>query len=163
DSMQSDVNVDAMRSQNDFTTTTNIEMSTVPTGRTAPGWWLIAIVTTSGFAGLGYEIVWTRQLSLALGTEMMAVLGSIAGLCAGPALGAFTPDGLIRRASSPRYVYAILEAVIGIWGLVAIWLLPATGRMLAPLLGTTPAPVLLWATSFALPTLALLPATVAMG
>ena len=34
---------------------------------------------------------------------------------------------------------------------------------LAPLLGTEPAPALLWATSFALPMLVLLPATVAMG
>ncbi|WGS02864.1 spermidine synthase [Bradyrhizobium sp. ISRA443] len=123
----------------------------------------MAIVATSGFAGLGYEIVWTRQLSLALGTEMMAVLGSIAGFFAGLALGAFTLDGLIRRASSPRHVYAVLEAVVGTWGLAAIWLLPAAGRMLALLIGTAPPPVLLWAASFALPTLALLPATVAMG
>src|SRR5215475_15334454 len=111
--MQSDVNVDAMRSQNDFTTTTNIEMSTVPTCRTAPGWWLIPIVTASGFAGLGYEIVWTRQLSLALGTEMMAVLGVIAGFFGGLALGAFPLDKMIRQARSPRRAYALLEAVIG--------------------------------------------------
>lgn len=127
------------------------------------GWVLIPVVAASGFAGLGYEIVWTRQLSLALGTEMMAVLGAIAGFFAGLAIGAFALDGVIRRSRAPHRLYALLEVVIGLWGVVAVWLLPAAGRALAPLLGTEPAPALLWAASFALPTLALLPATVAMG
>jgi spermidine synthase len=125
--------------------------------------WLVGLAAASGCAGLGYEIVWMRQFSLALGTEMMAVLGSIAGFFAGLALGAFALDGLIRRASSARRVYALLEAVIGGWGICAIWLLPVAGRALAPLLGTEPSDLLLWTGSFALPTLVLLPATVAMG
>jgi spermidine synthase len=127
------------------------------------GWALIPIVAASGFAGLGYEIVWTRQLSLALGSEMMAVLGAVAGFFAGLALGAFALDRPIRRAKSPRTVYVALEAVIGLWGLICVWLLPVAGRVLSPLLGTEPAPALLWAASFALPTLVLLPATAAMG
>ncbi len=126
-------------------------------------WALMPIVAASGFAGLGYEIVWTRQLSLTLGSEMMAVLGSVAGFFGGLALGAFALDGPIRRTTSPRTAYVALEAVIGLWGLVCIWLLPAAGRALSPLLGTEPAPALLWAASFALPTLVLLPATAAMG
>ncbi|MCK1383266.1 spermidine synthase [Bradyrhizobium sp. 21] len=124
---------------------------------------LIPIVTASGFAGLGYEIVWTRQLSLALGTEMMAVLGVTAGFFGGLALGAFALDGLIRRSRSPWRVYAMLEAVIAVWGLISVRLLPWAGRALAPLLGTDPSASLLWASSFALPTLVLLPATMAMG
>jgi hypothetical protein len=132
-------------------------------GPMASKWKLIPIVAVSGFAGLGYEMVWTRELSVALGTEMMAVLGSVAGFFAGLALGAFTLDGLIRRARSPRIAYAVLEAVIGVWGLISIWLLPAAGRMLPPLVGTDPVPALLWAASFALPALVLLPATTAMG
>jgi spermidine synthase len=131
--------------------------------RTNSSWALMPIVAASGFAGLGYEIVWTRQLSLALGTEMMAVLGAVAGLFAGLALGALALDRPIRRARSPRTVYAALEVVIGLWGLINIWLLPVAGRVLSPLLGTEPAPALLWAASFGLPTLVLLPATVAMG
>ena len=127
------------------------------------GWKLIPIVAASGFAGLGYEIVWTRELSLALGTEMMAVLGAVAGFFGGLALGAFALDRPIRRARSPRSAYAALEAVIGLWGLISVWLLPAAGRALSPLLGTEPAPAVLWAASFALPALVLLPATAAMG
>lgn len=121
------------------------------------------LIAASGLAGLGYEIVWTRQLALALGTEMMAVLGAIAGFFAGLAVGAFVLDGRIRRVANPHRLYAVLEAVIGLWGLCAIWLLPASARALAPLLGTAPSPLLLWSASFMLPTLVLLPATVAMG
>src|SRR5262245_5225892 len=128
-----------------------------------PGWKLIPIVAASGFAGLGYEIVWTRVLSLALGTEMMAVLGAVTGFFAGLAFGAFLLDRLIRQARSPRLVYAALEAVIGLWGVISVWLLPGAGRALSPLLGTEPAPALLWGASFALPALVLLPATAAMG
>ena len=134
-----------------------------PAARVHPDWKLIPIVAASGFAGLGYEIVWTRELSLALGTEMMAVLGAVAGFFGGLALGAFTLDRPIRRARSPHVAYAVLEAVIGLWGLISVWLLPAAGRALPPLLGVEPAPILLWAASFALPALVLLPATAAMG
>jgi spermidine synthase len=126
-------------------------------------WLLLPLVAASGFAGLGYEIVWTRQLALGLGTEMMAVLGAVAGFFGGLALGAVALDRPIRSASSPWLAYALLEAVIGVWGLICVVLLPAAARWLAPLLGPEPAPFLLWSASFALPMLVLLPATMAMG
>jgi spermidine synthase len=140
---------------------------TAPPGRrrrrAVSAWTLLPIVAASGFAGLGYEVVWTRELSLALGTEMMAMLGAVAGLFGGLAFGALVLDRPVRYARSPSRVYAALEAMIGLWGLVSIWLLPAAGRALPPLLGAEPAPALLWAGSFALPVLVLLPATAAMG
>jgi spermidine synthase len=115
--------------------------------RAGSGWALVPIVAVSGFAGLGYEIVWTRELSLALGTEMMAVLGAVAGFFGGLALGAFGLDRPIRQAGSPRAAYAVLEAMIGVWGFVSIWLLPGAARALPPLLGTEPAAALLWGAS----------------
>lgn len=126
-------------------------------------WALIPVAVASGFAGLGYEVVWTRLLSQSLGTEMMAVLGVVAGFFAGLATGAFALDGWIRRARSPFRAYALLEAAIGVWAVASIWLLPWAGRQLPPLLGTEPPRLLLWAASFALPAITLLPATVAMG
>ncbi|WP_456623457.1 spermidine synthase [Bradyrhizobium sp. P5_C12] len=162
--MQSEPDSTAVASAERFGYVVQDEAASVRARQAAShGWALIPIVTASGFAGLGYEIVWTRQLSLALGTEMMAVLGVIAGFFGGLALGAFALDRLIRRSRSPWRVYAIVEAVIAVWGLISVWLLPAAGRALSPLLGTEPSPVLLWAGSLALPTLALLPATMAMG
>jgi spermidine synthase len=162
--MQSDPDSAAMTSRDGLAAGVRIDAG--PTRRhwqIDAGWMLVPIVAASGFAGLGYEIVWTRQLSLALGTEMMAVLGALAGFFGGLALGAFALDGPIRRAKSPRAAYAALEAVIGVWGVVNVWLLPAAGRTVPALLGVEPAPALLWAASFALPTLVLLPATMAMG
>jgi len=94
---------------------------------------------------------------------MMAVLGVVAAFFGGLALGAFILDRPIRRAGSSRVAYAVLETVIGLWGLISVWLLPGASRALPPLLGIEPAPALLWAASFALPALVLLPATAAMG
>ena len=162
--MQSDPESRAVASGSGFTSKVPSDSpSRARDERINPAWALMPIVAASGFAGLGYEIVWTRQLSIALGTEMMAVLGAVAGFFGGLALGAFVLDRPIRRSRSPWTVYAALEAVIGLWGLINIWLLPLAGRAIAPLLGTEPAPALLWAVSFALPTLVLLPATAAMG
>jgi len=117
----------------------------------------------SGFAGLAYEVVWTRMLAIALGTEMAAVLGVVTGFFAGLGLGALLLDGPVRRARSPRRAYALLECAIAAWAVASAWLLPLAGRSLAPLLGAAPAPGLLWAAGFALPALLLLPATAAMG
>ncbi|KAF2990856.1 Polyamine aminopropyltransferase [Methylocystis sp. MJC1] len=126
-------------------------------------WALVPIVLASGFAGLGYEIVWTRMLSLALGSEMMAVLGVVAGFFSGLALGAFVLDPLIRKARAPCRAYAALEAAIGTWAVVSAWLLPGAARIMPELVGAEPSPLALWFASFALPALALLPATAAMG
>src|SRR3984893_4960837 len=161
--MQPDPDSGAMASDDGFASNVSAGPAAPARRRIDSTWALMPIVAASGFAGLGYEIVWTRQLSLALGSEMMAVLGAVAGFFAGLALGAFALDRVIRRTRSPRTVCVALEAVIGLWGLICVWLLPAAGRALSPLLGAEPAPALLWAASFALPTLVLLAATAAMG
>ncbi|WBL81347.1 spermidine synthase [Bradyrhizobium xenonodulans] len=163
--MQSEPNSTAIASAGRFARAVQDQVTSAHTrqGASRAQALLLPIVTASGFAGLGYEIVWTRQLSLALGTEMMAVLGVIAGFFGGLALGAFALDRPIRRSRSPWRVYATLEAVIAVWGLISVWLLPSAGRALSPLLGTEPSPALLWAGSLALPTLVLLPAAMAMG
>ena len=118
--MQSDPNTGAMASQHGLASQDGFA-SEAPTNGAAAlpaslkmNWILIPIIAASGFAGLGYEIVWTRQLALALGTEMMAVLGAVAGFFGGLALGAFVLDRPIRRAKSPRAAYAALEVVIGL-------------------------------------------------
>ncbi|MDB5651174.1 MAG: putative Spermine/spermidine synthase family protein [Hyphomicrobiales bacterium] len=132
-------------------------------GRGRRAWSIAPVVLMSGFAGLGYEIVWTRALSSVLGTEMMAALGVLAGFFCGLALGAFLLDGPIRRARSPHKAYAILELIIATWGVVSIWLLPRAGLAVSPLLGTDPSPLALWGACFLLPAVILLPATAAMG
>ncbi len=139
------------------------ESSTRPAPSGQAAWRLTLVVAASGCAGLGYEIVWTRMLSLALGSDMMAVLGVVAGFFAGLALGAFALDRPLRRARAPARAYALLEAAIGIWGVVSVALLPAAARAVPYLLGTAPPQWQLWAAGFLVPAIALLPATFAMG
>ena len=49
---------------------------------------LYLFIFLSGIAGLGYEIVWTRMFSLALGHEIVAVLAVVAAFFSGLGLGA---------------------------------------------------------------------------
>ena len=62
---------------------------------------IIGIATLSGFAGLGYEIVWTRMLAVSLGHEIIAVLGVISALFAGLALGSLVPGRQIATSARP--------------------------------------------------------------
>ena len=53
---------------------------------------LYLILFFSGFAGLGYELVWTRMLAVGLGHEIPAVLAVVAAFFCGLALGAWVLD-----------------------------------------------------------------------
>jgi predicted membrane-bound spermidine synthase len=56
--------------------------------RHLPGRSLYILMVMSGFAGLGYEIVWTRMLAVGLGHEIIAVLAVVASFFTDLALGA---------------------------------------------------------------------------
>ena len=117
----------------------------------------------SGFAGLGYEVVWTRMLAVGLGHEIVALLAVVAAFFSGLALGAWTLDGRISRSPYPGRWYAALEAVIGLWSLALIVLIPAANELAAHLIGVEPTALRHWGVAFLLPFLLLLPATAAMG
>ena len=53
-------------------------------------------MTVSGFAGLGYQIVWTRQAALWLGHESAAVLAVVAAFFGGLAVGSLA-TGIAHR------------------------------------------------------------------
>lgn len=124
---------------------------------------ITVIAALSGFAGLGYEIVWARMLAVSLGHEIVAVLGVISALFAGLALGSFAFGRRIAASARPGLWYAGLEAVIGLWALALIFLSGPVGDMV-PVLSPVDAPaVRQWTLAFALPFVLLLPATLAMG
>ena len=108
-------------------------------------------------------MVWTRLFAAVLGTEMAAVLGVITGFFAGLCVGAVAVDHLLARIRDARLVYIGLELAIGAWAIASIWLIPAAGPALAAALGASPPALLLGIAGFLLPTLLLLPATMAMG
>jgi spermidine synthase len=123
----------------------------------------LGLMTASGFAGLGYQIVWTQQGALWLGHEAAAVLAVITAFFGGLSLGALALGGRVQRSQQPAFWYAVCEAVIGIWSLaLALWLGPVSGWMLA-LTGVDPSPFWQGSVAFVGTFLILLPATVAMG
>lgn len=77
------------------------------------------LIVLSGFAGLVYQVVWAKHLTLSLGGAAAAHTAVLAlflgGLAGGNAL--FGP--LADRTRSPLAVYALLEIGIGIWGILS--------------------------------------------
>lgn len=125
---------------------------------------LYAILFFSGFAGLGYEMVFTRMLSVGLGHEIPAVLAVVAAFFSGMALGAWLLDKPLAASRRPGLWYAGLELSIGLWAVMLIALIPWFNTTVAPaLLGLSPSPVRHWFLAFAMPLALLLPSTFAMG
>ena len=124
---------------------------------------LLGLMVLSGFAGLGYQIVWVRMLALGLGHEIHAVLAVVAAFFAGLAVGSWWLDSRIARSSRPELWYVGAEAVIAAWAIALIWLMPLGNAVIADLMGPEPGDLWRWAVAFGGPFLLLLPATVAMG
>ena len=121
--------------------------------------WLV-LFFLSGAAGLGYQIVWAKMFANGLGHEVPAMLSVVSAFMAGMALGAWK---LARKFQRPAKAYAILELVIGVWGIVTCWGIPALNTMAPKILGTTPSAPMQWAFAFGIVFVGLLPATAAMG
>ncbi len=123
----------------------------------------LGLMLVSGFAGLGYQIVWTQQCALWLGHESAAVLAVVTGFFAGLAIGSLLCARRIERSARPERWYAACETIVALWSVVlALALAPISERLLA-LTGAQPSALWQWSVAF-LGTLAvLLPATAAMG
>jgi len=85
-----------------------------PVGYVLPGFLL------SGVAALIYEIVWTRALSLVLGSTTYALSTMLATFMGGLALGAFLGGRWADRRSDLVRGFGLCELGIGVAGLVSI-------------------------------------------
>ncbi len=117
----------------------------------------------SGVAGLGYEILWTRMLSISLGHEIAAMLAVVSAFFIGLALGAWCLDRTVSRSLTPGRWYVLFELVIGCWALVLMFVLPITDALIAEAIGIAPSSWRHWTLAFFYPFAVLLPATFAMG
>ena len=124
---------------------------------------LYLLLFLSGFAGLGYEIVWTRLFAVGLGHEIPAVLAVVAAFFSGLALGALSLDRRVSVSPVPGRWYAACEMLIGVWSVVLVFLIPPGNFVAARLMGVSPTPLHHWTVAFLTPFLLLLPATAAMG
>jgi spermidine synthase len=123
----------------------------------------LGVMVASGFAGLGYQIVWTQQCALWLGHESAAVLAVVSAFFGGLAVGALALGPRIDRSARPERWYAACEVVIALWSLVLAALLSPISQALLDITGVQPAAAWQWAVAFAGTFVVLLPATAAMG
>lgn len=79
----------------------------------------------SGTAALIYEIVWTRALSLVLGSTTYALSTMLATFMAGLALGAFLGGRLADRGRNLLLWFGLCELGIGLAGIVSVSLIYA--------------------------------------
>lgn len=74
----------------------------------------------SGASALVYEVVWTRALSLLLGSTVYALSTMLATFMAGLALGSFFGGRLCDRRHDHLFMFALCELVIGVAGMASI-------------------------------------------
>ena len=79
----------------------------------------------SGLAGLIYEVVWARQLSLFLGITSYAHTAVITAYMAGLAAGSLYFGRRADKHPQPLKIYAWLEIGIGIYAAITPWLFTA--------------------------------------
>jgi spermidine synthase len=120
-------------------------------------------MAASGFAGLGYQIVWTQQCSAWLGHESAALLAVVAAFFGGIAVGALALGGRIERSRHAGRWYAGCEVTIGLWGLVLIAAASPFGAWVMATTGAQPSAGRQWSLAFGGTFVLLLPATAAMG
>lgn len=123
----------------------------------------LLLMVASGFAGLGYQIVWTQQCALWLGHESAAVLAVVAAFFGGLSLGALALGARIEQSARPVRWYAGCELVVAAWSLFLSFAMPAFGGWAVRVTGAEPSPLRQWAVAFFATLLVLLPATAAMG
>ena len=121
------------------------------------------LMAASGFAGLGYQIVWTQQSALWLGHESAAVLAVVAAFFGGLASGALALGRHIETSRRPVRWYAACELSIGLWSLLLAFALPHASVWMLHATGVQPSFVWQWVVAFGGTFLLLLPATAAMG
>ncbi|MEP7053363.1 MAG: MnmC family methyltransferase [Pseudomonadota bacterium] len=123
----------------------------------------LLLMVASGFAGLGYQMVWTQQCALWLGHEAAAVLAVVAAFFGGLALGSLSLGARVEKSARPARWYAACELVIALWGLLLVFAIPHFSATLLHLTGVQPTPAWQWAAAFFGTFLLLLPSTAAMG
>jgi spermidine synthase len=126
-------------------------------------WAPALLMLASGFAGLGYQVVWTQQSALWLGHEAAAVLAVVTAFFGGLAAGAWLLGSRIENSKTPVRWYAACELTIALWGLLLALALPLVSGWLLAITGVKPAPTWQWSVAFFGTFLLLLPATAAMG
>lgn len=90
---------------------------------------LLLALFLSGIAGLTYQVLWLRLLSLVFGVTAYAASTVLASFMAGLALGSFLAGRVALRALRPLLWFACAELLIGLSALATPTALEAIGRV----------------------------------
>jgi spermidine synthase len=92
------------------------------TTRVQPGAFVVLLVavTCSGAAGLTYQVLWLRLLSLVFGVTAYAASTVLAGFMAGLAVGSLLAGRVAGRARHPLRLFAAAEVGIALTALVSL-------------------------------------------
>ncbi|MCC6503613.1 MAG: fused MFS/spermidine synthase, partial [Deltaproteobacteria bacterium] len=83
---------------------------------------IVTVFYLSGFASLAYEVLWTRVLSLVLGSSVYAFTIMLATFLAGIGIGSIAFAPFVDRCKRPLFWFALLEAVIGLFAIASIFI-----------------------------------------
>ncbi|HPG24230.1 MAG TPA: fused MFS/spermidine synthase [Myxococcota bacterium] len=99
---------------------------------------LYVFAFASGFAALGYQVAWTRMLSMSFGSSTLAASAVVAGFMGGMGLGAWLYHRVGDRLASALRAYALLELGIAFSTALATLLFLRLPPVLAALASTAP-------------------------
>ncbi|MBQ37268.1 MAG: hypothetical protein CME04_12840 [Gemmatimonadaceae bacterium] len=117
----------------------------------------------SGFTGLVYQVLWVRRFTHVMGSGSVSVSVVIAAFMGGLFLGAVLLTRVLGRCRDELRWYAVLEGVIGCWGLLFVWSFPHLASVYAWLAGGDGSGVTGLAAKATFSTLLMLLPTAAMG
>src|SRR5947209_11451906 len=90
---------------------------------------LLLLFVASGASALIFEIVWFQLLQLVIGSSAVS-LGVLLGIfMGGMCLGSLALARVIPAGQHPLRVYALLEAGIGVLGIVVLFAVPLVARV----------------------------------
>ncbi|HEY2850088.1 MAG TPA: fused MFS/spermidine synthase [Gemmatimonadaceae bacterium] len=121
---------------------------------------LLVLFVGSGCAALIYEIVWFEMLQLSVGSSAVSLGVLLGTFMGGMCIGSFMLSRVVSRKHHPLKVYAALELGVGVFGLLALVLLPIAGSVYLSIAGHGMPGFLLRGVVAAI---CLLPPTLAMG
>ncbi len=90
---------------------------------------LVALLAGSGCAALIYEIVWFQLLQLVIGASAVSLGLLLAFYMGGLCLGSVAFARFVSPSLDARRVYALIEAGIGAFGILALFGVPLAGRL----------------------------------
>lgn len=121
---------------------------------------LLVLFVGSGCAALIYEVVWFQLLQLVVGSSAVSLGVLLATYMGGMCLGSLLLPKYVSPREHPLRIYALIEAGIGVCGIVVLFLVPALDHIYAAIAGHGLWGILLRAVIAAI---CLLPPTVLMG